>query len=459
MKNATSNRQCALINLVGGLTFGYSCAGISGALTKIFPALLNIDPRVGDPWKLSLIIASVNFGGLIGSAVVPCASQRLHPCSMISLGCVFNICAFLGMVSPSFALHFVARLLTGVGVGVICTVCPAYVAEVSPPKYRGALSGLFQVSIALGILIASIVSHFVMGKERDMSASELYHTLSTSESMHEALILKTRLLLFPSILIPIVLQACTHPRPTLPKRCGISSIVNHSSCCVVDIEERRVFIVYHLNFIIQYRKSLLIAFACVVALQLTGINAVWFYIFKILDTPGINHQSIASVIIMAINLTATTGASILCDRIGRRPLLIGGLLTMSLSLTALSYIETLMKCCHITDSSPAQYSFVFFTIAIYIYGFGVGIGVNFWVVCNEVLPTKIYQEAFAAVNCLKWIFLIFVTLFFPIVEKHIGRLVFLPFALVSCLAAIFFHISLPETKGLSKHQIEKLFLA
>ena len=439
-----------LLNMLGGMIFGYEIIGMNSTLLNLFPCALHMDPSYESPWKLSLIIASVNFGGLIGSAVVPCASQRLHPCSMISLGCVFNICAFLGMVSPSFALHFVARLLTGVGVGVICTVCPAYVAEVSPPKYRGALSGLFQVSIALGILIASIVSHFVMGKERDMSASELYHTLSTSGNMCLVAVRRLQILLLLPLVLPFLLGAVVLWKNGTPR---FGEPVHQGKTTVVLSSRKQDFCVDYsvlLSRLKWARKPLTITIMSAVALQLTGINAVMYYTFRFLDAIGIEKKSMGTIVVMFVNFSATCIALLLADRMGRRPLLIGGLAVMSFSMLAICLIDQIFTMGIISSALGIA------VLSAYIYGFGIGPGFHFWVVCNEVLPSAISQEGFAIANIAQWLFLISVTSVFPVLEHLMGGFVFLLFASAGIMSALFFYFKLPETKGLRKQSIADL---
>lgn len=48
------------------------------------------------------------------------------------------------------------RFITGLGVGSLSFIVPMYNAEVAPPEVRGALVGLQQLAITLGIMISFV---------------------------------------------------------------------------------------------------------------------------------------------------------------------------------------------------------------------------------------------------------------------------------------------------------------
>ena len=53
--------------------------------------------------------------------------------------------------SHSFAMVFLGRLIVGLGVGLGFAICPQYIAEISPPAWRGVLVSCFEISINLGL--------------------------------------------------------------------------------------------------------------------------------------------------------------------------------------------------------------------------------------------------------------------------------------------------------------------
>lgn len=49
---------------------------------------------------------------------------------------------------------YAGRVLSGVGIGAISAVSPAYVSECSPKEVRGRITGLFQIMVAFGVMIS-----------------------------------------------------------------------------------------------------------------------------------------------------------------------------------------------------------------------------------------------------------------------------------------------------------------
>jgi len=52
----------------------------------------------------------------------------------------------------------ISRFLGGITAGAAPAVAPLYNTEYSPNKMRGSLGAVFQVNLALGILIAYVIS-------------------------------------------------------------------------------------------------------------------------------------------------------------------------------------------------------------------------------------------------------------------------------------------------------------
>lgn len=49
---------------------------------------------------------------------------------------------------------FVAvRVIQGVGIGIILSLCPLYITEVAPPQYRGIFTGCVAVTFGFGYIV------------------------------------------------------------------------------------------------------------------------------------------------------------------------------------------------------------------------------------------------------------------------------------------------------------------
>ncbi len=123
----------ASVAAVGGFLFGYDLSIISGAM-------LYVEPEFG------LTQAEVGFA--VGSALLGCMAGPLlggalsdrwgRKPTLIFAGMLFAA-GSIGSAMPANVIEFdMFRFLGGVGVGLASVVSPMFIAEVSPPRIRGA---------------------------------------------------------------------------------------------------------------------------------------------------------------------------------------------------------------------------------------------------------------------------------------------------------------------------------
>lgn len=58
------------------------------------------------------------------------------------------------------------RIISGFGIGAISAVAPAYVCECSPTQVRGRITGMFQIMVAIGVML----SYFINCTSKHISA-------------------------------------------------------------------------------------------------------------------------------------------------------------------------------------------------------------------------------------------------------------------------------------------------
>lgn len=57
---------------------------------------------------------------------------------------------------------YAGRVVSGVGIGGISAVAPAYVSECSPKDVRGRITGLFQIMVAIGVMISYFINRALL---------------------------------------------------------------------------------------------------------------------------------------------------------------------------------------------------------------------------------------------------------------------------------------------------------
>ena len=58
-----------------------------------------------------------------------------------------------------------ARLIGGIGIGMLSMVAPLYISEISPPEIRGSLLVLEELSIVTGIVVRTSPAHYSLFRQ------------------------------------------------------------------------------------------------------------------------------------------------------------------------------------------------------------------------------------------------------------------------------------------------------
>jgi SP family arabinose:H+ symporter-like MFS transporter len=202
----------------------------------------------------------------------------------------------------------------------------------------------------------------------------------------------------------------------------------------------------------KMRRILWIGILLAVFQQVTGINAIMYYapmIFKGLGN-GIDSALIQTAIIGAVLFLFTLVAIRLIDRWGRKPLMIWGTIGMAVSLTMVAILYFM---------NHLQGYFILFFILIFMASFAASIGPVTWVMVSEIFPNKIRSEAMSIAVVALWLSNFVVTLTFPVILNRLGGgVAFLIFDVMCVLLLLFVIFRLPETKGKSLEELEKIFI-
>ena len=208
------------------------------------------------------------------------------------------------------------------------------------------------------------------------------------------------------------------------------------------------------------RRALVVVCVFFIFQQVSGINVPFYYGPAILGPyfgNGRNAVSAAvagvevTAILGAVNVVATYFAFRWIDKLGRRPLAIGGYAGMSVSI-----LLAALGVAWLTDIPKIVVVMVGFSF--FITSFAVGVGGTGWLIQGEVFPTAVRGRAAAIAACVDWLANYALIEAFPAWHNAIGLgWVMVCFA-VLCVAAIaFVYQFLPETKGLSVEQTVRVF--
>ena len=148
----------SLTSALAGFLFGFDTVVISGA-EKTIQALWGLSPNLH-----GYAMASALYGTVVGSLIGGWPADRFgRKATLLWIGILYFAGAVGSGLAPNVATFIAARVIGGLGIGISTVVAPMYISEISPPKHRGRLAGMFQFNIVFGILIAYVSNALLAG--------------------------------------------------------------------------------------------------------------------------------------------------------------------------------------------------------------------------------------------------------------------------------------------------------
>lgn len=424
------------IAAMGGILFGYNSSVISGVLLFITGEfhLSTIQQEV----IVSTLLIGALIGALAGGVI---ADQFGRKKTLFFTLILFFIGVFTLTEATGFEALLAGRFISGLAIGIVSMAAPLYIAEMSPPENRGALVSLNQLCITLGILIAYIVTYS-------------YSTTSDWRAMFGFAFLPIAIQFIGLFFVPETPSwLLSHNRKEAAEKIlhRIRVAPDHHKLSNMNIEEDAPSTKHWKALLApSVRKPFLIGIGVAVFQSITGINTVIYYapqIFQLAGYQAAQTALFATILVGAINVLITIISLWLIDRIGRRPLLIGGLIGMAAALIILG----------ISFLSQGEASGLTAVVALLIYVgfFAVSLGPVAWLIISEVYPLGIRGRAMGIATFSNWVCNYFVSLTFLTLIQELGTTgTFWLYAII-CFLGLWFVIKLvPETKGKTFEEIQ-----
>ncbi|XP_036862135.2 solute carrier family 2, facilitated glucose transporter member 10 isoform X3 [Manis javanica] len=501
---------CASVSLLGGLTFGYELAVISGALLPLQLdfglSCLEQEFLVGS-LLLGALLASLVGGFLIdhyGRKQVILGSNLVLLAGSLSLG-----------LASSLAWLVLGRSAAGFAISLSSMACCIYVSELVGPRQRGVLVSLYEAGITVGILVSYALNYVLAGSPRGWrhmfgwaAAPVLLQSLSL-------------------LCLPAGTDQAAAPKDLIPLQGGEASKkgLRRPRYSFLDLFRARD----------NMRGRTTVGLGLVLFQQLTGQPNVLCYASTIFHSVGFHGGSsavLASVGLGIVKVVATLTAMGLVDRAGRRILLLSGCTLMALSVSGMGLASFAMpidagpSCLAMPNATrlsglpgdsglPRGISLPSFpttrenqgdpalstsekakprpgavdltvpllpalsTISpvslpaperallhwaalvcmmVFVSAFSFGFGPVTWLVLSEIYPAEIRGRAFAFCNSFNWAANLFISLSFLDLLGTIGlSWTFLLYGLTAVLGLAFIYFFVPETKGQSLAEIDQQF--
>ncbi|MGB3829871.1 MAG: sugar porter family MFS transporter [Ornithinimicrobium sp.] len=440
--------RSAIIAALGGLLFGFDTAVISGTtkdLTRVFD--------LSGFW-LGFTVATALIGTIVGAAYAglgkPADTYGRKPV-LFAIGILYVVSALGSALATDWIVFMIFRFLGGVGVGAATSVAPIYNAEVSPPKHRGRLVGLFQFNITVGILLAYLSNFAILGIFPEETAWRWMFGVEAVPA------LAFFLLLFIVPESPRWLMSVGRAKEATATIGKLSADEDEARFQREEIEEALAKDKETPNvrfFTAAHRRVILLAFAIAAFNQLGGINAVLYYAPTIFESAGLGESAafLNSAGVGLANLLATIAALYFIDRIGRRALMLvcsaGYIITLGLL--------TFMFFTYEGNFTGITGGIVVVSIMAFVAVHAFGQGAVIWVFISEIFPTAIRARGQSWGALTHWSFAAAISWSFPAIAKNLGGGVAFGFFFACGIAMTFWVIKvMPETKGIPLEEMEE----
>ena len=440
-----------LVATLGGLLFGYDTGVISGAIGPLVERFA-LSPAM-EGWAASCALA----GCIVGAALAGTLSDRLGRKKVLILAAVCFFVSAVGTAIPRNLAEFIFyRALGGLGVGAASMTSPMYIAEISPARIRGRMVSLNQFAIVTGFLVVYFVNYFIaLGRSEEWLVQVGWRWMFGSEA------LPAFVLLVLSFFVPESPRWLTR-QGRQAEALGILTRVDGGDYAARELAEIKDALAHESGSLAQLlqpgmRIVLLIGVILAVLQQVTGINVFLYFgteIFKKMGA-GTNAALLQTVVVGSVNMLFTVIAIWTVDKLGRKPLMLIGAAGMGISLFGMGAAQYFQK----TDL------WLLLFVLGYIACFALSVGPVTWVILSEIFPTRIRGRAMAVATFCLWVANLIISQTFPMMDEDPWLIdVFhhaFPFWLygVFCVVLFFFMLRfVPETKGRSLEQIEKMWI-
>ncbi|XP_068646335.1 inositol transporter 1-like [Aristolochia californica] len=450
---------------IGGLLFGYDTGVISGALLYIRDEFKVVDDS---KFLQETIVSMALVGAIIGSAAGGWLNDvHGRKKATLSADLVFAAGAIVMAIAPDPYFLIFGRLLVGLGVGVASVTAPVYIAEASPAEIRGGLVSTNVLMITGGQFLSYLVNlaftevpgtwRWMLGVSGLPAVIQFCLMLCLPESPRW-LFLKHK----QAEAIAVLEQIYDPER--LEEEIDQLSLISEEECHSTKSSNR-----YRDVFMTKEIRLAFFAGAGLQAFQqFTGINTVMYYSPTIVQMAGFRSNQLAlllSLMVAAMNASGTVLGIYLIDRFGRRRLALTSLTGVIVSLGILSAAfflqasETVSTACNaIACKTGGTGWFAVVGLVLYIASFSPGMGPVPWAVNSEIYPEAYRGVAGGMSATVCWISNLIVAQVFLTVVAAVGTGgTFLILGGVAVCAFVFVLLFVPETKGLSFDQLDRLW--
>ncbi|GLI82080.1 hypothetical protein PoHVEF18_010481 [Penicillium ochrochloron] len=412
--------------------------------------------------RRSLITSILSAGTFIGALLGGTVSENIGRRLTIMLSClIFAIGVAVQVATVTVGGLVAGRFVAGLGVGGVSATVILYVSEISPRKVRGLLVSAYQWAITIGLLVASGVDQGC----KDLDSRSSYR-IPIGLQFIWAAILAAGLFLLPES--PRYYVRCGRMEDALRSLERVRGQPGTNPAVQAELAEIKANFEYEKQIAstswadcfkggLSPRGNLrrVIAGTCLQMFQQwTGINFIFYYGTTFFQSVGMKNAFLISTIMNVVNVVTTPASFWMIEKLGRRTLLLWGAAVMCVCEFLVAIIGVAKE-----GSQAASTCLIVFT-CFYIAAFATTWGPAAWVVVGEIYPLPIRAKGVALATASNWFWNCVIAVITPyMVDDNEGNLkvkVFFVWGSALFLCLLFAYFFIPETKGLSLEQVDKM---
>ena len=441
---------------IGGFLFGFDSGVINGTVDGLQGAF-NSD-RVGTGFN----VASMLLGCAIGAYLAGRLADRFGRRAIMRMAAVFFVVSAFGSGIASASTEFVLyRMLGGLAVGAASVLAPAYICEVAPARYRGALATAQQIAIISGLFV-SFLSNYLFALTAGGSTVEFWLGFAAWRWMFWVEILPASIFLLALFIIPespryLVLARKRgiakdvleriYGSDTAEKKVGeidASLAADHHKPRLRDLVDPKTQ---------RIRRLVWVGIGLATLQQLVGINVVFYYGAVLWQSVGFteNDALLINVVSGALSICAVIATVLMIDKVGRKPLLLVGSIgmTVSLAVVTMAFVNASAPAGGVLTLQGNWGPVALVAANLYVVFFNVSWGPVMWVMLGEMFPNQIRGSGLAVSGLAQWGANFAITMTFPILLAVVGLGgAYWFYTVCAALSVVFVMKVVRETRGI-----------